>query len=106
MTSQLLLVKETGMPGVNHRLTPGRWQPSHIPQAGLEPATLRAKVCLDRGETMTSSSDQHFTASPLGAGAGQDVRLRFEDLRRFQQLWSYHDEIETRDRELFPSLFQ
>ena len=40
MTSQLLVVEETRVPGENNRQTPSHWQLSHIPQPGFEPVYL------------------------------------------------------------------
>ena len=37
MTSPLLLVEETTVPGENHRLTPNHWLLSHFPQLRFEP---------------------------------------------------------------------
>ena len=39
MTSQLLVLEETGVPGENHRLPPSHWQLSHVLRSGFEPGS-------------------------------------------------------------------
>ena len=43
--SELVKVKETGIPGGNHRLTPCRWQLSHMPRSSTGTRTVVAFLC-------------------------------------------------------------
>ena len=65
MTSQLLVVEETGIPSKKHRLTQIHWQLSHLPHAGYKPGQWWETVnCKQHND----SDHMHYCSRPLTHG--------------------------------------